>query len=96
MNELRQILKRLKDAKPYLQAKYGVKDLAVFGSYARKEQQPQSDVDILVTFERPIGIEFIDLALELENLLGRKVDLVSKGGVKPRYMAVIEKDLEYA
>ena len=69
--------------------------MAIFGSYCRGEQTESSDVDILVDFQRPIGIEFIDLANELEKLLKIKVDLVSKNGVKPQYFKHIEQDLNY-
>lgn len=75
--------------------KYGLSVLAVFGSYGRGQENQNSDVDILVDFKKPIGVEFIDLADELENILKLKVDLVSKNGLKPQYFEVIEKDLNY-
>jgi predicted nucleotidyltransferase len=81
--------------KQRLTAKYGLSLMAIFGSYGRDQQHENSDVDILVDFERPVGIEFIDLACELEDLLKLKVDLVSKKGVKPRYLRQIEQDLRY-
>jgi hypothetical protein len=49
----------------------------------------------LVEFDQPVGIEFIDLAIELEKILEKKVDLVSRNGVKSRYIKEIEKDLIY-
>jgi uncharacterized protein len=96
MNDLKKILDQLKTSKDYLHSKYGVSELAVFGSYARNEQRLESDVDILVTLERPLGLEFVDLALELENMLHQRVDLVSRGGIKSRYFAEIKKELQYA
>lgn len=75
--------------------RFCVSQLAVFGSYARGDQRPDSDVDILVDFNAPVGVEFVDLAIYLEQLLGLRVDLVSKKGVKPRYLAHIEPDLKY-
>lgn len=75
--------------------KYGLCQLAIFGSYARSQQRENSDVDILVDFNKPIGLEFIDLAEELEQILSLKVDLVSKKGIKEIYFKSIEKDLEY-
>jgi uncharacterized protein len=81
--------------KPILSHKYGLNTLAIFGSFAREEQTEKSDIDILVDFQKPIGIEFIDLADELELILGRKVDLVSRRGVKKDYFKFIEKELEY-
>ena len=67
--------------------------MGLFGSYSRNEQNSNSDIDILVEFHDKIGIEFIDLAEELESLLGMKVDLVSKKGVKKEYLTIIEEDL---
>ncbi|MDR0567325.1 MAG: hypothetical protein LBG47_09900 [Prevotellaceae bacterium] len=54
-----------------------------------------SDIDVIVDFSQPVGIEFIDLADYLERRLHRKVDLVSRGGIKPRYYSEIEKDIVY-
>ena len=55
--------------------KYGIVILGVFSSYARGEQKETSDVDILVKVKRPLGLKFITAKLELERLLGLKVDL---------------------
>lgn len=81
--------------KQRLSDKYGLSNLAIFGSYARNQQTDESDLDILVEFNRPIGLEFIDLADELEQLLKVKIDLVSKKGIKDKYLKSIEKELEY-
>ncbi len=75
--------------------RFGVKRLAVFGSFARGDQKPDSDVDILVEFGSPVGIEFIDLGNYLEHLLGLRVDLVSRNGIKPKYFHKISRDLRY-
>ena len=96
MADKQMILAMLRLAKPALQVKYGVKDIALFGSYSRNTAiSDQSDVDVMVDFSRPIGIAFVDLADELEKILKMKVDLVSRGGIKPKYFAVIEPDLIY-
>ncbi|HMG14557.1 MAG TPA: nucleotidyltransferase domain-containing protein [Saprospiraceae bacterium] len=92
LSEIRNILK---ENKPRLTKKYDLSYLAIFGSYGREQQNAESDVDILVDFQKPIGIEFIDLALELENLLNLKVDLVSRNGIKPKYFKEIDQDLCY-
>jgi len=83
------------DHKKSLFQKYPIKELAIFGSYARNEQSPTSDLDLLVEFHCPVGSEFIELGDELEDLLGIKVDLVSKKGIKPRYLEQIKEDLIY-
>lgn len=95
MTSLADIKSILKSNKQRLTDKYGLSFMAIFGSYGRGQQTEGSDVDILVDFQRPIGIEFIDLANELEKLLKIKVDLVSKNGVKPQYLKHIEQDLNY-
>lgn len=95
MTNLSNIITILKNNKQRLTEKYGLSVLAIFGSYCRGQQTENSDVDILVDFNRPIGIEFIDLADELEKLLKIRVDLVSKNGIKPQYFEHIQADLNY-
>ena len=91
-NEIKDILSRHKGE---LHRRFKVKEIGVFGSYVRGEQTRGSDVDILVEFEEPIGFEFIELADFLESILGMKIDLVSKGAIKPNRLPYIEKDLVY-
>jgi uncharacterized protein len=95
MTSLAEIQGTLKNNKERLMKKYGLNFLAIFGSYGRGQQTEESDIDILVEFQKPIGIEFIDLANELEKLLKIKVDLVSKKGVRPQYLKQIEQELNY-
>ena len=62
----------------------GAKSLSVFGSVARGEAGPDSDVDLLAEFERPFGLfKLIEMKDYLESILGRSVDLVSRSGVHP-------------
>jgi len=75
--------------------KYGVKNLGIFGSFSRGDETERSDVDILVEFSEPIGLEFVVFAEELERLLDLNVDLVSKGAIKPRMLEQVKKDLVY-
>jgi len=95
MRTLQEIIKTLRSNKEKLSSKYGLSYIAIFGSYGRQQQTDKSDIDILVDFQRPIGIEFIDLAMELESLLQMRVDLVSKNGIRPDYYKKIENDLNY-
>jgi predicted nucleotidyltransferase len=83
------------DNKSRLSDEFGLTELAVFGSYSRNDQTEDSDIDVLVDFGKPVGLEFIELAIELENLLGLKVDLVSKNGIKPRYFESVKEELVY-
>ena len=94
-DDLQEILKILDRNKERLFQDYPIRSLAIFGSYSRKEEKPNSDLDILVDFSDMIGIRFIDLAEELEKLLGLKVDLVSKNGIKSKYLQAIDSDLIY-
>lgn len=66
--------------KPVL-IKYGVKKAALFGSYAQGTADSLSDVDILITPPQGMGLSFINLKLELEDVLNKKVDLVSYNGI---------------
>jgi len=66
--------------------RYHVKELSVFGSAARGQMKPDSDIDLLVEFLPDSQVDLVDYAglmLDLSSLLGRKVDLVSKNGLKP-------------
>ena len=67
--------------------------LALFGSYARGDYQKNSDVDILVEVAPVIGLEFVELAEEIESALGRPTDVVSRRAIKPRYWLLIQEDL---
>ena len=94
---LRDVQRVLLAHKGELREKYGVKRIGIFGSYSRGEQREDSDVDVLVEFERPVGfIEFIRLQEYLENLLGVKVDLVTNGTLKKRIKKRILQEVKYA
>ncbi len=63
--------------------RFGIKTLALFGSLARNEAAAGSDADILVEFREPVGLfEFVRLQIYLENLLGRRVDLVTPDALR--------------
>ena len=91
-----EIINLLSDKLPLLKQKYPIAQLALFGSYAGAENNSNSDVDIMVEFNKPVGMELIDLAFDLEKLIGKKVDLVSRKGIKPKYFDFIKNDLMYA
>lgn len=76
--------------------RYGVKELSLFGSAARGEMGPESDIDIMVEFQPGVRIgliKFESLVEELESLTGRRVDLVTKRGLKPWVRALVFKDV---
>lgn len=69
--------------------------MAIFGSYSRGENTDESDLDVLVEFNGKIGIRFVDLADEIESIVGLRVDLVSRNGIKKGYLSAIDSDLVY-
>jgi predicted nucleotidyltransferase len=95
MNNLEHIKKILKEHKEEIKEKYGVVIVGVFGSVARSEESLDSDVDILVNIEKPIGLRFFELWDYLETILERKVDLLTMQAVnkKPILKESIEKNL---
>ena len=96
MATLNKVRKTLAEHKVELGEKFKVKEIGVFGSYARKEQKRQSDVDILVDFYETIDLfKFIELENYLSALLGVKVDLVMKGALKPRLKQRILNEAVY-
>lgn len=95
MRTLQKIKNTLSSHKGSLFLDYPIKSMAIFGSYSRMEQNDSGDLDILVEFSDKIGVRFIDLAEELGKIIGFKVDLVSKKGVKEKYLNSIDSDLIY-
>ncbi len=95
MKNLTEIKNLIQQNKVYLISKYNLKSIALFGSITRNEATPTSDIDILVEFEKPIGLDFVLLADELESLLGVKVDLVTPKAIKPKMFEMIKQDLLY-
>lgn len=93
-----QIIRILKQYREELKD-FGVKSLSLFGSVVRGEEMPESDVDILVefdpTFDRIGLFAFIRLRYRLEELLGRKVDLVTPDALKPKMKSRISTEAVY-
>lgn len=90
--EREKILAQLKSHKRQLK-KFGIRSVSLFGSVARNQARKRSDVDLLVDFERPIGLfEFARLKLYLEELLSRKVDLVTPEALRKEFRESILKE----
>lgn len=88
--EKENIIQKINSEMPNLREKYQVERLGVFGSVARDESAADSDIDILVEFTTPVGFfHFIRLENYLSEILGKKVDLISKKALK----AVIKEDV---
>jgi predicted nucleotidyltransferase len=95
MKTLPEIKAALTKHKTVLFRKYHLIEMGIFGSVSRGETTSESDIDILIDYEGQMGLEFVDLAEELEAILNSKVDLVSKQAVKPKLLARIKTDLIY-
>lgn len=95
MKNIDEIKKIINIHRSELEEKYKVKNIAIFGSYARDEQTEESDIDIIVDFTEPIGLLFIHLSNYLENILGIKVDLIALDGIKSNRKKYIMKSLIY-
>lgn len=82
--------------KKELKEKYGLKEIGIFGSYIKGEQDENSDIDMLVEVERPMGfVKFIKLENYLSQILGIKVDLVTKKALKPYIGRQILQEVQY-
>lgn len=94
MPDSAEVIACLRVALPELRERFGVARLFLFGSVARNEARPDSDVDLLVEFEGPATLDaFMGLKVELEGLLGSPVDLATPKSLRPALRALVEKDL---
>ncbi len=85
MSEKDAVIVRLRAALPDLRRRWPIRSLALFGSVVRDEAQAESDLDVLVEFEKPIDLfAFLALEEELASLAGRRVDLVSRASLRRR------------
>ena len=86
----------IKSNRSSLFTKYHLKELGIFGSYLRNEQKKESDLDVLVEYEKTPGFfSFVQLEEELSKLLGIQVDLVMKSALKPHIGKRILEEVHY-
>jgi predicted nucleotidyltransferase len=90
------ILSKLTELKPELYIDYSVKEIGLFGSFSDDSFTDDSDIDIIVEFEKPIGWKFFTLEIYLEKIFGRKIDLVTKNALKEQIKDSILKQVNYA
>lgn len=89
------ILSKLRELKPTLYKEYAVKEIGLFGSFSDDSFSENSDIDLLVELERPIGWKFFSLELYLEKIFNRKIDLVTKNALKDQIKDSILKQVNY-
>ncbi|HOV13430.1 MAG TPA: nucleotidyltransferase family protein [Spirochaetota bacterium] len=93
--ELSTIKKLIEMKKDKIIDEYKIKSIGIFGSYARGEQNDKSDIDIVVEFSSPVGIEFVHLKEYLSELLETEVDLTTSDAIKPNRIPYVKKDIIY-
>jgi len=91
------VIKKLKEIKDYLRKEYGIENIGLFGSLVRNEQNESSDIDLLIEIQAEMLslIKYMKLKFFLEDVLGRKVDLVLSRAIKPRLRERILKEVIY-
>jgi len=97
MKNLEEVIQILKENDKILKERLKVKSIGVFGSVTRGEQKETSDVDVIVEFFEPVGWEIVDLKEFLEELLGIRVDVVTKNAAmrKPLFWKSIKEEVIY-
>lgn len=96
MTTKEEILKILEEELPLLRQKYGISKIGLFGSYSRGDQDAESDIDLLVQFERPIGFfKFVAIEEYLKEKLGGKVELVTEDALKQVIRPYVMKEVVY-
>ena len=95
MKELDKIKSKLKEKRNFLKEKYYVEKIGIFGSVSKGTDSPDSDVDVLVEFNGPIGWDIIELKEYLEAIIGREVDLVSIKALKTQLKLEILSEVIY-
>ena len=89
-----EILEILKSHRNLLR-EYKVNRIGLFGSHSRNEPNNISDIDLLVDFEEKTFDNFIELAFELEEIFGRKIDLVTETGISPYFLPYIRNEIKW-
>jgi len=94
--KLDEVIKKIKDNEKILRERFKIESIGVFGSLAREEKFV-NDIDIIVEFSEPVGWEIVDLKEYLEELLGMRVDIVTKKAAmsKPLLWKSIEREIVY-
>ena len=95
MSELEIIKAKLEKQREFLKEKYFVEKIGIFGSISKGMEAPDSDIDIFVEFNGPIGWDFVELKEYLENLFERKVDLIIRKTLKPQIASEVLDEVIY-
>ncbi|MDR9398222.1 nucleotidyltransferase domain-containing protein [Salibacter sp.] len=92
----KEILSKLNELKPTLSSEYAVKKIGLFGSFNDETNTADSDIDLIIDLEKPIGWKFFSLELYLEKVFGRDIDLVTKKALRKEMKKQILEKAKYA
>lgn len=95
MSTLQEIESKIKSIKPKLIDEFGIDQINYFGSFANGDYKEDSDLDILISFNKRIGWKFFDLKDYLESVTGRKVDLVTERSLRKQWKQAILEQVVY-
>jgi len=96
MKDFEEIRKLLLKHKGEFTEQFGLKEIGIFGSYVRGEQREESDIDILVELEKPVGfVKFLKLENALSQILGVRVEIVTRKALKPHIGKRILQEVRY-
>jgi predicted nucleotidyltransferase len=90
------VVQSISGVREELRGRFSVVRIGVFGSFARGDETPESDVDIIVELAEPTFDHYMDLKFRLEEVLQRPVDLVMADTLKPRLKPIVEREVVYA
>ncbi len=95
--DISEIRRKLEEKRCYIREIFHVNEIGIFGSFTRREQSIKSDIDILVEFDKGYKdfFNYMRLKYYLEEMLGKEVDIVMKGAIKPRLQERILNEVEY-
>ena len=94
MESRNEIVKKIKEQYPYLSRQYGIRRIGIFGSVAMDTAGQDSDIDIVVEFDRPIGLKFMEFVDYMEKVFGKKVDVLTKDGIKNIRVKNVSTEIE--
>lgn len=84
----------LREKYSYLASEYGIRRIGLFGSYVKGTQNEQSDIDIVAEFEKPIGLKFIEFTAYLDQILGRKTDVLTLAGIEGIRIKSVAREIQ--
>ncbi len=95
MKTVQEIEDKIRAIKPYLLDEFGINRIGYFGSFAKGNYKEDSDLDILVAFNKKIGWKFFELKDYLESVVGRRIDLVTEMSLKKQWKEAILQQVKY-